>query len=619
MTTQSITQIQCNFLKIGDFLSVGNCMRSACGKYFVVMEANGNLGLYKGSSPQNKGDYLWGSGPVLFPHGGKPPIGDFYAIMQIDGNFVIYKGTGPQAQGQGVWNSGVTAGGNQFYMTIREDGTLGVFKGSDPSSNQGMIWNSGRYFLKPGDYIMSESILVSPSKSFFTILQRDGEIVVSKGSWVNNSQRNIWSSGKKGKIQAYYALLQKDGNWVVYQGDRPDAFMNALQPISSNNPLVPLWSARGIPDKLNYKVVMQENGTVAIVDGLNNFIWVTKNNSLQTHQSIQTGDVLVSNNQKYYAIMQSDGNLAVYRGSGPDHKKYHVWSHQKTAPGGKFFAIMQGDGNFVVYKGTSLSDNQGVVWDIGKSLGQGNYFAIMQDDGSFVVYKGTSLESQREYIWDSGDVVEVPDFDPVKHGFKFPNSFNGKLDIKMFPDYHFENWGFCGGMSAAAINRYNRKIPAENVNSTPKEGDSLYAELYNRQLVSLGVGKGESIIENIAEWVKKPNESDMYNPQHSIGASESTEWNILRKRLDQGKLTILLLIRTREVSNIGENHQVVAFGYRYQTSTKDLTIFIYDPNRPKETHQLLMNLTNSKLNARDTTGNKFRGFFVNPNSDLASR
>jgi hypothetical protein len=97
--------------------------------------------------------------------------------------------------------------------------------------------------------------------------------------------------------------------------------------------------------------------------------------------------------------MQSDGNLGVYKGSGPSDNKGALWN-SKTGGKGESFAIMQSDGNFVVYKGSGPSDNKGALWN-SKTGGKGESFAIMQDDGNFVVYKGSGPSDNKGALWNS--------------------------------------------------------------------------------------------------------------------------------------------------------------------------------------------------------------------------
>ena len=81
---------------------------------------------------------------------------------------------------------------------------------------------------------------------------------------------------------------------------------------------------------------------------------------------------LVSNNEQYTLINQSDGNLVLYGPSGA------VWS-TSTVGRGSTGLLMQGDGNLVLYGGSTP------LWSSG-TPGYAGAWAIMQDDGNFVVY-----------------------------------------------------------------------------------------------------------------------------------------------------------------------------------------------------------------------------------------
>jgi hypothetical protein len=122
-------------------------------------------------------------------------------------------------------------------------------------------------------------------------------------------------------------------------------------------------------------------------------------NLLKPNEYLTSNKYLVSNNKAFFLIMQSDGNLVVYKGSGPSDNKGALWS-SGTSGKGESFAIMQSDGNFVVYKGSGPSDNKGFTWN-SKTFGKGESFAIMQDDGNFVVYKGSGPSDNKGGLWNS--------------------------------------------------------------------------------------------------------------------------------------------------------------------------------------------------------------------------
>jgi hypothetical protein len=80
---------------------------------------------------------------------------------------------------------------------------------------------------------------------------------------------------------------------------------------------------------------------------------------------------------RFRLIMQSDGNLVLYRVS--DYRA--IWS-SNTANTGAYRAIMQYDGNFVVYTGTNVAVAKWATHTVGQPA---NYL-LVQDDGNLVIY-----------------------------------------------------------------------------------------------------------------------------------------------------------------------------------------------------------------------------------------
>jgi len=113
-----------------------------------------------------------------------------------------------------------------------------------------------------------------------------------------------------------------------------------------------------------------------------------KGSYLKTNEFLAVGDYLVSESGLFFVLMQTDGNLCVYRGTPEDIRGFAVWcSMGKSLEKGQYFAVMQEDGNFCVYKGNSPGDASvtGFVWgSMRKSLEKGQYFAVMQEDGNFL-------------------------------------------------------------------------------------------------------------------------------------------------------------------------------------------------------------------------------------------
>jgi len=257
------------------------------------------------------------------------------------------------------------------------------------------------------------------------------------------------------------------------------------------------------------------------------------------------------------------------------------------------------------------------------------------------VYSNQKLKNDRKINLKtkSGDIEkQATSFVPETHGLAYKNSFSFKVG------WEFDGLGFCGGLSAYALNRFNKGIAVKAKASQPKKGDSEHTELLCRQIASLysvplsdltsvnGVLSKllhphtlfQNIIDDIWSWQKAPDESHVYR-EHSVGHRTKQQWPVLKARLKSGKPTILVLI-TQEGANpslLGHNHQVLATGYEYNPANKDLFIKIYDPNNGRRTEEIYLNLglPNNKLDASHSNPNGFkrvRGFFVNPLGDMAA-
>ena len=99
--------------------------------------------------------------------------------------------------------------------------------------------------------------------------------------------------------------------------------------------------------------------------------------SLTSGQKLLPGESLLSGNERYHFIFQTDGNLVIYSYGKP------VWASWTMRKGGTKL-IMQTDGNLVLYN----SNNQ-AIWHT-KTFGKGLSHLDMQTDGNLVIYTNLS-------------------------------------------------------------------------------------------------------------------------------------------------------------------------------------------------------------------------------------
>jgi len=185
---------------------------------------------------------------------------------------------------------------------------------------------------------------------------------------------------------------------------------------------------------------------------------------------------------------------------------------------------------------------------------------------------------------------QMTNFVPSLHGFHFDNCFEAVPPVKLIGELRYgdASKGLCGGMVYAALDYFNAGLDLPR--SAPRDTSSTYGSPLHGPLF-------DYLGQRLFQSFDVPNGVQTYivlmNPQFpdalrrgSIGLAPRSrawrmvreEWPIVKRKLDSGQAWPLGLIRveTDDIGQIGDNHQVLAYGYDLVGS--DLTIFIYDPN-----------------------------------------
>jgi hypothetical protein len=120
---------------------------------------------------------------------------------------------------------------------------------------------------------------------------------------------------------------------------------------------------------------------------------------LRVNEYLGPLDYLVSPNGQFFTIMDRVANLAVFEGTVESGGK-GLWGYSDFArEEDDYFAIMKGDGNLCVYRGSGPNDNRGHIWCTRPYAleERKDYVLVMQDDGNLCVYKG--FPSRENYVW----------------------------------------------------------------------------------------------------------------------------------------------------------------------------------------------------------------------------
>jgi hypothetical protein len=203
--------------------------------------------------------------------------------------------------------------------------------------------------------------------------------------------------------------------------------------------------------------------------------------------------------------------------------------------------------------------------------------------------------------------ARVPGFLPSRCGFRFSNCFPRQPLLRLplaglgIGD---ASRGLCGGMVFAARELFERGSPPPDDREPPGHGSPLFGYLVRHLFQSFHLPWGPL---HYYRWMTAADDKLM---RHTV----RHEWPRVRRALDAGRLATLGLIRvsSRNPLRMGENHQVLAYGYGHDEATGSLLVAIYDPNYAgRDDLTLELNLR-EPAGVLSSTGEPFRGFFLTP-------
>jgi hypothetical protein len=177
-------------------------------------------------------------------------------------------------------------------------------------------------------------------------------------------------------------------------------------------------------------------------------------------------------------------------------------------------------------------------------------------------------------------------FLPSVNGFHFDNSFPAVPDLVFHTPLGEikigdASNGLCGGMVFTALDYFNAGL-AIPPDSTPPSSGELFDYIVKRLFTSFSLPTG------VLKYV------ELMNPRFPAGQMQfgipglavdgrawimiRQEWPAIKQKLDTGQACPLGLIKviSGDLSQLGQNHQVLAYGYDLKDDT--LSLFIADPN-----------------------------------------
>jgi hypothetical protein len=192
--------------------------------------------------------------------------------------------------------------------------------------------------------------------------------------------------------------------------------------------------------------------------------------------------------------------------------------------------------------------------------------------------------------------VRVPGFTPLTSGFRFRNAFAPapirELRLQGIATLTIGDAanGLCGGMSFSAADLHRASIAPPSDTSPPVSGSPAFDYIVDRQIASFAGGSVPLRFYRLMD-PSRPDREPFWAPwlgwagvdRHSrTYVMVHQEWPRIRSDLDQGRLSMIGLVRAidRDPRKLSSNHQVVVYGYDLEGS--QVTLRVYDPNWPGE-------------------------------------
>jgi hypothetical protein len=233
---------------------------------------------------------------------------------------------------------------------------------------------------------------------YFAIMQTDGNFVIYRGTGPSDNHGPCWATNtwQQGTGPSYAAVLSSDGNLQV------GTVVPGSVPTSDYPGLNVTWQSG-----LSYPGQRIRSG-----------------NCLQAGQWMTQDSNLYSANLAYAAGLQQTGAITLSYAKPPgralvDHSGQAVnpaqqyWTNNVAQPAGPCFVIMQTDGNLAIYKGTDPAHNLGFYWAIsGTARPVGSYVTTITNDGTLAVYAGTDPNSTTTPLWTHAAPANPLDYRP---------------------------------------------------------------------------------------------------------------------------------------------------------------------------------------------------------------
>jgi hypothetical protein len=197
-------------------------------------------------------------------------------------------------------------------------------------------------------------------------------------------------------------------------------------------------------------------------------------------------------------------------------------------------------------------------------------------------------------------------FNPREHGFTFRNDFVNH--VVTIPALHIDitTLGRCGGMAATALDCWHHRLAVPDDPSVPADGSLLGDYIYGRLLTTMAENGAKFL-----HFMRTPDHPTWINGIGVARATREEELPRIKAVLDAGQPCLLGLSQARSIGDLGNDHQVVAYGY--ETDGRYTSLLVYDNNHPGTEVRLRFtaDYDPGERQVEQSVGGKvWRGFFL---------
>jgi hypothetical protein len=179
---------------------------------------------------------------------------------------------------------------------------------------------------------------------------------------------------------------------------------------------------------------------------------------------------------------------------------------------------------------------------------------------------------------------KIANFLPSINGLHYPNNWPSEPDLTIgtpfgtIPIGSASN-GLCGGMAFVVRDLYEAHLLPPVTTINPDAGSPAYQYIVKRLFDSFNIPSG---VAEYFTWMNLPTHDTALGPHGTSWLTINSTMPALRTMIDSGHpcpLGLVCIHSTNPV-DLGQNHQVLAYGYLDSGVTT--TVYVYDSNHPND-------------------------------------